>query len=814
MSKGYLAVLAATVGVVSASCGDDSVSGDAVRVDVVSGDSQMGVVGGQLAKPLVVKVTDAAGTPVENQAVSFRVVSVGGSTATDARVGSASPTIVTTDASGTASTTWILGSTPGTQILRAAADDASPATFTAAASAATPVRIEVVAGNAQTGVAGAQIGDPLLVKVTDLAGTPLVGQLVSFRVAAGGGSAVAGSAVTDEDGLAQDRWVLGTAAGAQRMEARIVEPVGASIMPAAFDAVAVAGPAASVEVIAGSGQAAEPGTALVVPLRARVTDRYGNPVAATAVTFGTSAENGSASPAMAMTDASGIVETTWSLGSALGTQTLDAMVEGAAAATFTATARQTVAQTSDAAVAELQQGITPFIHFVQLSGASLARLTATRFTIAAKPGSASRPVEATYTIAALQRRGYVGPGTVTLPVFGLYAGTVNDVSVQLQFDDESRQQLPISISTAPYVDPNAIYDRPTILKQRAPGTALGFDFFYSKSALGTPVVLDSDGEIRWIAAGATSSFASAFIDNAFWVGAQSSTTLSRIELDGAVTEVSLLAPAFTHFHHNIDAGKHGLLVEVDAIDGGVASVESNIADVTAPGVVVHHWDFAALLRDHMRSHGDDPDAFIRPGVDWLHMNGATYDRRDDSLIVSSRENFVIKIDYTTGEIRWILGDPTKYWYTFPSLRAKALTLEPGGFYPVGQHAPSITSDGLLMVFNNGLNSANQPNGQPRGENRTFSVVSAYEIDEINLTAREAWRFDNNASILSMVCSSVYEAANKSLLVDYAVASGFTKARLVALNPAHEVVFDFEFGTTSCNTSWNAQPIAFDNLVVE
>ena len=35
------------------------------------------------------------------------------------------------------------------------------------------------------------------------------------------------------------------------------------------------------------------------------------------------------------------------------------------------------------------------------------------------------------------------------------------------------------------------------------------------------------------------------------------------------------------------------------------------------------------------------------------------------LIISSRENFVICLDYETGAIRWILGDETKKWFTFP-----------------------------------------------------------------------------------------------------------------------------------------------------
>lgn len=109
--------------------------------------------------------------------------------------------------------------------------------------------------------------------------------------------------------------------------------------------------------------------------------------------------------------------------------------------------------------------------------------------------------------------------------------------------------------------------------------------------------------------------------------------------------------------------------------------------------MLNQWQLGAILGAYMESQGDDPSAFVRPGTDWFHNNAATYDPVDDSVIISSRENFVIKLDYSTGRIIWILGDPTKYWYTFPSLRAKALTLAPGGLYPIGQHAVSISSDG-------------------------------------------------------------------------------------------------------------------------
>jgi hypothetical protein len=184
------------------------------------------------------------------------------------------------------------------------------------------------------------------------------------------------------------------------------------------------------------------------------------------------------------------------------------------------------------------------------------------------------------------------------------------------------------------------------------------------------------------------------------------------------------------------------------------------------------------------------------------------------VIVSSRENFVIKLDYRTGSIRWLLGDPTKYWYSFPSLRAKALMLAAGGLYPIGQHGVSITSDGLLMLFNDGLGSLNQPAGAPAGESRTYSAVSAYSIDEASMSAQEAWRFDYGQSIYSEICSSAYESVGQSILVDYAAADHITQARLVGLDSSHNVVFDFEYPTVSCDTSWNALPIAFDNLSID
>jgi arylsulfate sulfotransferase len=476
------------------------------------------------------------------------------------------------------------------------------------------------------------------------------------------------------------------------------------------------------------------------------------------------------------------------------------------------------AAASGVQVTRSQPGVTPFISFVELIGTGTLNVAAAEFTIEPKSGSVSKPVHVRYAINALERRGYVvrfgwaAHWLVRLPVFGLYAGYANQVLVRLDFQDGSVADLSEGIATAAYQDPSGIYDHPTIFKKRGAGTVLGFDFFVMKSGLGSPLVIDTDGEIRWVGAGISAAQATVVHGDGFVIGDLSTATLYQLGLDGSLSQNTLPAPTYRNFHHNIDLGKQALLAAVNTGDGAALNVESDLVEVTPGGSIVRRWDLAAILSKHMRDRGDDPSAFVRPGLDWFHMNAATYDPHDDSVIVSSRENFLIKLDYSTGNIAWILGDPTKYWYTFPSLRAKAVTLQPGNLYPIGQHAVSITSDGLVMVFNDGAPSVNQPAGAPAGQSRSYSAVSAYSIDSAAGTAQEVWTFDYGQSIYSPFCSSAYEASGGSLLVDFALAAG-TDARLVGLDAVHNVVFDFQYPTQGCNTSWNATPIAFDDFSI-
>jgi len=341
----------------------------------------------------------------------------------------------------------------------------------------------------------------------------------------------------------------------------------------------------------------------------------------------------------------------------------------------------------------------------------------------------------------------------------------------------------------------------------------GISYFFLKTLVPGPIVIDTDAEIRWVPPISLNGYSSTFFDNHFIIGAPDSLALNHLELDGKQTSTSLTPPSYySAFHHNIGQGKQGFLGELDGMLDGIKILESVVVDFDSTGKIIKSWDFADIISQYMRANGDDPTLFVRPSVDWFHNNSAIYDKRDDSLIVSSRENFIIKVDYNSGAIKWILGDPTKYWYTFPSLRAKALTLDTGGLYPIGQHSLSITPDGQLLLFNNGAESFNQPTGTAAGEKRTFSTASAYAIDPGDMKAKEVWRFDYDQSIYSDVCSSVYSVSNGSMLLDYAAAEKRTKTRIIGLDSSSNVTFDFEYvAKDTCYSGWNAEPIAFDGI---
>jgi arylsulfate sulfotransferase len=457
-------------------------------------------------------------------------------------------------------------------------------------------------------------------------------------------------------------------------------------------------------------------------------------------------------------------------------------------------------------------GPTPFIRFVQTSVSNVPGFEFAQFLIWPKTGSDTRPVKARYSRSYLEGRGYFDPqtGSLTVPVFGLYAGRPNRVMITLGFDDRVRRikRFAVTITTPAYN--GGTYSNPTVVQPRLPGTTLSYDFILLKNYADpiTPIIIDTDAEIRWIGTAGTGAQNCMLFDNAFYV--TSGTSLLRTEFDGVTTPVADYSGiGVTGFHHNIDPGREGMILDVDT----VSQIESVNIEVDAAGNVLRTWNFAHIISAAMIAGGNDPSEFVFPAPDdWFHNNACAYRSSDNSLIVSSRENFVIAVDYDSGAIKWILGDPTKHWYEFSSLRAFSLTLAPGTLPPIGQHAVSVTSDDQLLLFDNGTGSNFQ---KPPGETRDYSAPRKYQIDLAAFQATETWHYYPDPSVYSPYCSSVYEDAPDNYLIDYTLGGPFVYTGIVGLDAQGNVAFNYQYEELAfCGTAWNAIQIHWENLNLE
>lgn len=145
---------------------------------------------------------------------------------------------------------------------------------TAVGDARGPVTVQIVSGDAQRGVIGRELPQPLIVKVTDEKGKVVKDQLVNFVVVSGGGSVFAGSAISDKQGIAREFWTLGMslAAGSNVLEVRAVDEKGDKRVYARFTATGTPIPVGSI-VLSSSSVTIEEGE--IVQITAKLYDDLG-----------------------------------------------------------------------------------------------------------------------------------------------------------------------------------------------------------------------------------------------------------------------------------------------------------------------------------------------------------------------------------------------------------------------------------------------------------------------------------------------------------------------------------------------------------
>ncbi len=231
------------------------------------------------------------------------------------------------------------------------------------------------------------------------------------------------------------------------------------------------------------------------------------------------------------------------------------------------------------------------------------------------------------------------------------------------------------------------------------------------------------------------------------------------------------------FHHEVYPTEFGTVLTLDRVDRLVQGYPTSDTDPEAPtadtvvvdeplvefdletGDILHYYSLVDMLdprRIGYNSVAPTPPCPARNPeckADWVHDNAIIHDSSDDTYIVSLRhQDAVIKVRRATGELVWILGNHHGWSPEF----------EPYLLTPVGspfewqyhQHAPFITPEGTLLLFDNGNNRAmpfevDPDTGEPVepiADADNYSRAVEYLIDTENMTVRQVWESKGNAGV--------------------------------------------------------------------
>ena len=399
-------------------------------IEIVSGNGQVDSAGRVLPLPLVVKVTDQYGGPVNAATVNWTRVAGTGTTS--------SPSTLT-GVDGFATVNYTMGSVVSNDTVRAnvtgLTTPAGSVLFSMRSVSRRPASIAIISGSGQRGTPGSTLPGPLVALVVDQFSNPVVDAPVAWN-----GST--GTTFTPQIGTTSSNGQFSTSVRLGLTAGLVTVTANTGALVAAASLTITPGTAAAIAKNAGDGQSATVGTTLPVAPSVIVRDASGNPVAGAGVVFAVASGGGTASGLSSTTNAAGIATVgSWTLGNTTGANTLTASV-GNIVTTFTATA--TAGSASKFALASaiptsIVVGATPPTVRVQVTDAagnpSATAGVVVTATAVVQPGAITAAQTATTDaagIATFVGAPYIGPlgaATITLSAPGFTSLTTGSIPV-------------------------------------------------------------------------------------------------------------------------------------------------------------------------------------------------------------------------------------------------------------------------------------------------------------------------------------------------------------------------------------------------
>ena len=316
-----------------------------------------------------------------------------------------------------------------------------------------------------------------------------------------------------------------------------------------------------------------------------------------------------------------------------------------------------------------------------------------------------------------------------LPIYGLYADYANEIIVEC---GNLKKTFTIQTEALPddFILPTSV---------TADKSQLGNDlYFFTASSSGYTSAYDVNGDVRWYLT-INALWEINRLDNGHLLLSTERLVNTPYYMSG-LYEMDLLGKIYKEisleggYHHDYFEMPNGnLLVASDDFYNEYGTVEDYVVEVDmTTGDIVKSWD----LKDVLNMEDGKSENWVE--YDWFHNNSVWYDEATNSITLSGRhQDAVINIDYETGELNWIIGDPTNWSEEY----------EQYFFTPVGddfewqwsQHAAMITPEGYVFILDNGNNKSKiKEEYVPAEESYTRGVM--YKIDTDAMTIEQIWEY--------------------------------------------------------------------------
>ena len=341
----------------------------------------------------------------------------------------------------------------------------------------------------------------------------------------------------------------------------------------------------------------------------------------------------------------------------------------------------------------------------------------------------------------------------SIPVLGLYPDTENEVTVTLTDESGNSMEKTVTIKTGTLAKSIATIDvkEADTQKMDLGDSELTFVIPSTKRAY----AFDANGDVRWHSTRYNSHiFKELTNGNLLYLTKESN--------DADTYNVLLETDYLGKIYHRYDFSSSSAANDTGKSEGEMTVIHHDGIELPSGNFLLTVNDGSNYIEDTMielnRETGEIektidlkdilPEAFYvdydltsrEDGkVDWFHQNSVEYDEADNSIIISGRhQDTIMKIDYDTSEIKWIMGDSSGWPESYQKYFLKGDVKASGG-----QHAAIVLPDQDdndettdILYYDNNISVT-------RGDEETsekYSEARQVRINDAEMTIEEVWTF--------------------------------------------------------------------------